>query len=89
MPTTLSKIFVNSKDHGFLTEEPITVQSGYWEDGEFVLEECNHAGYIVERVESEHVNPRGQDMVWYTTTHYCDKENCGAYRFADDGEWRV
>lgn len=26
------------------TDEDITVQVGYTEDGEFVVEECNHAG---------------------------------------------
>lgn len=65
-------------------DEEITVMSGYHEeDGEFVLEYCNHAGATVE------------DMTAYEHTMYereigvkvCNKPLCGKMYNELTGEW--
>jgi hypothetical protein len=58
----------------------ITVQSGYYEDGDFILEECNHAGAIEELVDYGGLQHDSVgDLDWFDDerlTLVCDKPNC-------------
>lgn len=60
-------------------EVPITVQFGYIEDdGEFVMEYCNHAGAEPETYYNEYPNLHGPDLVSLEKIETCDK--CPAWR---------
>lgn len=69
--------------------QPISVQIGYFEDGEFVLEECNHAGaeeepsvgYSFWADAAINVPDADGPMVLV-----CDKKNCKAV-YNGDGTW--
>ena len=56
--------------------EPITVQVGYYEDNNFVLEFCNHAGADVLEVDFGHSDPYMCDYQddWQESL-VCDKCN--------------
>lgn len=87
------KISVLSKDLGFWSQVPITVQRFdkiAYMDGpdDFEYEEeliwCNHAGATSEDIENEIINPNGADHVWLTKVSVCDK--CDAFQ-RDNDEW--
>lgn len=55
----------------------ITVQVGYIEDNEFILEECNHAGATEELLDYGYADRYLCDWVDdERNTLVCDKENC-------------
>lgn len=71
------------RDGGFWhgMPQPITVQIGYFEDGDFFLEECNHAGAEEEESigytfweDAGGCIPDGSGPIVLV----CDKENCKA-----------
>lgn len=60
-------------------EQPITVQWGYTDtDGEFIVDECNHAGATVQTHYNEYPNLSGQDLTSIDELEVCDK--CPAWR---------
>ena len=63
--------------------DPITVQWGFKdEDGDFVLEGCNHAGATTEYEPREY-----RDMVWQDQIMVCDK--CDDWLLINEEEdWR-
>ncbi len=58
----------------------VTVQIGYFEDNEFILEECDHAGAIQEDLDYGGLYyDRVGDLDWQDDirpTLVCDKPNC-------------
>lgn len=56
--------------------EPITVQVGYYEDNQFILENCNHAGADILEVDSGYSDPIQCDYIddWHDSL-VCDKCN--------------
>lgn len=77
------RIYVNNKDYGFLTQEPITIQR-FADDSKEDLLWCNHAG--AEEVKQENqINRIDQpDIVWTDKIMVC---KCGAYRFEFSDFW--
>ena len=87
MDAVRAQILIN----GLEREKEITVQSGYYEDGEFILEHCNHAGAALDRIDVSSMDfwpdggiylPDGSKTI---VTMVCDKKNCRKY--LDNGEW--
>lgn len=75
------------KTSSYPIAEDITVQLGYVENGEFILEECNHAGAEVEQQTSISWNYSREDIDEYDEdVLVCDK--CGAYKLSD-GSWEI
>ena len=64
--------------------EQVTVQFGDIWDGRFYVDTCNHAGAEEETMTVTY-GRFGESEERILT---CDKENCGAWRFADQDEWR-
>lgn len=76
---TFKKIYVRSFDHGFWTEEPVTVQIKY--KGELIS--CDHAGAVEEESLSEMYNPVTEEhKQWTTNILVCDR--CGAVNKGDE-----
>lgn len=66
----------------------ITVQSGYTENGEFIVEECNHAGADAEKETTEYIDHEGNLLTSQTEEILtCDK--CGAYYDNSYGSWEL
>jgi hypothetical protein len=71
---------------GYSIAEEVTVQIGYIEDGEFILEECNHAG--AETQEFTDWTGYGEHITEHTAYGLeCDKANCKAVNLY--GEWEL
>jgi len=61
--------------------QPVTVQSGYYNTDEFVVDWCDHAGAELEEV----TNHAGLESEYYEQVYFCDK--CGAWLSeVDDGQ---
>lgn len=57
-------------DHG----EDITVQVGYTQAGEFVLDFCNHAGAVIEEIDYGYASYEKADWVDdFSNSLVCDK----------------
>jgi uncharacterized membrane protein YcaP (DUF421 family) len=54
-------------------DKPVTVQSGYMEDGEFILENCNHAGATEEWL-TQDAGLDGEHEVKTLVCNKCDKQ---------------
>lgn len=58
-------------------ESPVTVQLGYSEDGEFIMEQCNHAGAYEEEMDFGGLYPDSVgDLDWkddMRTVLVCDR----------------
>lgn len=68
---------VNVKSDRYDYGYDITVQTGYVEDGEFILEECNHAGATEEMLDYGYASYELCDWVDdERLTLVCDKDNC-------------
>jgi hypothetical protein len=70
--------------------EPVTTQRGYFEDGEFILEECDHAGAQIQEFTA---NTWWEDAHMYVpdgSVEYlqCDKPNWLAVYYEGEG-WRI
>lgn len=76
------KVYVKSRDYGFFTSKPITVQVR--RGGELV--HCNHDGYQEDDHDFDII--RSDDTIRTVTNKYdvCDK--CYAYRLTGDEEWQ-
>lgn len=61
-------------------EVPITVQFGYTDAGEFIVEHCTHAGATVEQLYGSNVD---DDRLY--DVYVCDK--CGKQYDEADGGW--
>lgn len=75
------KILVKSKDYGFFTAKPVTVQVSY--KGELIA--CNHDGYEEEDHVGESIRPDDTIRRWFEVHEVCDK--CYAWRVKGDEEW--
>lgn len=78
------KILVKEIRKPFYENDCVTVQRGYMDEGDFALDECDHAGYKLE----EQNFGFGDD----TTTEQvrvCDKENCGMWFNDFENRWIV
>lgn len=54
--------------------EAVTVQSGFWENGEFIYETCNHAGAYEEEISHMAYDHIAEDVdFWKETIIVCDK----------------
>lgn len=73
------------------TSEILTSQIGYYEDGEFILDSCDHAGAIEEEKEftgfSSLDGMQVPDDNRTDVVMVCDKENCKAWK-DQDNTWR-
>lgn len=65
-------------------ETPVSVQLGYWEDGEFIVEECNHASTEVK----DYTFDQGGSFEHSSQVEVCTKNNCQAWRIIGEEEWR-
>lgn len=76
------KIHVNSRDYGFFTTKPVTVQVKY--KGELIG--CNHDGYFQDDHDFDII--RSDDTIRTVSNRYdvCDK--CYAYRLVGEEEWQ-
>lgn len=81
MQATKKKIYVRNHDHGFWTEEPVTVKRK--EDGNIIY--CDHAGAVEEEQENVMYRPDGRDIVWTSRALIC---GCGAYQLENDNYWQ-
>ncbi len=81
----MKQIHVQFKDHGFFTEEPITVQRRQQEDGWIDILWCNHADVDYEEISEDYYNEYGPDISYTVKVYTCKK--CGAHQFADDNIW--
>ncbi len=73
--TPTYRIYVNRLD----SDHDITVQTGYRENGEFVMESCNHGGAMTEELVSAYDPSEVEDAL------VCDK--CGAIYDEAGGCW--
>lgn len=70
----------------FESFEFITVQGGFWENGEFEMEWCNHHGADEEIVTHTGWNYSKEDIdEWHERIMACDK--CEMFDRGDGWEW--
>lgn len=82
---TIKKIYVKSLDHGFWTEQSISVKRyEQVDEDEFEVVFCNHDGAEEIEEEQEYINPNGSDVVWKVRVLIC---GCGAWRLVGTNDW--
>ena len=59
--------------HVFSFEKPITVQTGWWNDGYFEMESCNHAGAYEDSNDVLSWNYQGDITSFTERFMVCDK----------------
>jgi len=79
---TRMKVLVRSRDYGFFTSKPVTVQVRY--KGELIS--CNHEGYYEDQHDYDIIRPDDTITTVWNTYEVCDK--CNAYRQLGGEEWQ-
>lgn len=68
----------------FWFNNSVTVQRGYLDDdGDFALDECDHAGYTLEDMTFGIGDDTTEEEV-----RVCNKENCGMWFNEFEGSWQ-
>lgn len=68
----------------------VCIKLGHQEDGEFVLDSCNHANTYTEEYPVDYPNPHGRDITRRAVYEICN--GCGAcreitYAESADNDW--